>query len=58
MSDATRPGGERDPILRRAARLSMQLGEPGRAREYLARFRAVNPAWAKIELRDQIYQRH
>jgi uncharacterized Ntn-hydrolase superfamily protein len=55
MTEAVRLGGDWDRILRRAARLSMQLGEPERAREYVARFRAVNPAWAQIELRDEIY---
>jgi uncharacterized Ntn-hydrolase superfamily protein len=55
MKEAVKLGGEWDRILRRAARLSMQLGEPQRAREYLARFRAVNPAWAAIERRDEIY---
>jgi uncharacterized Ntn-hydrolase superfamily protein len=55
ITEAVRLGGEWDRILRRAARLSMQLGEPERAREYLARFRAVNPAWARIEQRDEIY---
>jgi uncharacterized Ntn-hydrolase superfamily protein len=55
ITEAVRLGGEWDRILRRAARLSMQLGEPERAREYLARFRAVNPSWAQIEQRDEIY---
>jgi uncharacterized Ntn-hydrolase superfamily protein len=55
ITEAVRLGGEWDRILRRAARLSMQLGEPERAREYLARFRAVNPAWGRIEQRDEIY---
>lgn len=55
MEEAVRLGGEWDRILRRAARLAIQLGEQERAREYLARFRAVNPAWAQIELQDEIY---
>ena len=55
MEEAVRLGGEWDRILRRAARLAIQLGEQERAREYLVRFRAANPAWAQIELRDEIY---
>jgi hypothetical protein len=40
------------------ARVAMQLGEPEQAREYLARFRAMNPAWAQIEARDEDNKRN
>ncbi|QNH19179.1 hypothetical protein HEP73_00065 [Xanthomonas sp. GW] len=45
-----------DRIWRRAARLSMQLGQPEDALSELGVFAAENPTWARIELQDPIYQ--
>jgi len=45
-----------DRIWRRAARLSMQIGQPEDALSELGVFAAENPTWARIELQDPIYQ--
>lgn len=45
-----------DRIWRRAARLSMKLGEPEAALGQLGVFAAENPTWARIELQDPIYR--
>lgn len=45
-----------DRIWRRAARLAMKMGDEEEALGYLGVFTAINPAWAKEELKDPIYQ--
>lgn len=45
-----------DRIWRRAARLAMKMGDEEEALGYLGVFVATNPAWAREELKDPIYQ--
>jgi uncharacterized Ntn-hydrolase superfamily protein len=54
-AEALRLGASWDRIWRRAARLDMQLERPERALEALARFFALNPRWARMELGDPLY---
>jgi uncharacterized Ntn-hydrolase superfamily protein len=55
MEAALALGGEWDRIVRRALRLAIQCREFGRARRLMARFRALNPAWAMAESEDPFY---
>lgn len=45
-----------DRIWRRAARMAMKMGDEEEALGYLGVFTAINPVWAKQELKDPIYQ--
>jgi len=55
LAEALRLGARWDRIWRRAARLEMRRRQPARAVDALATFFALNPAWARIELEDRIY---
>ena len=48
------PGWDR--VWRRAARLYMQLGDPGRAQAALAEMEKINPVWARMERTDPLYR--
>lgn len=56
LAEALHLSGQWDRIWRRAARLSMRLGQPAEALSELGVFAAENPTWARIELQDPIYQ--
>lgn len=56
LAEALHLSWQWDRIWRRAARLSMRLGQPEEALGQLGVFAAGNPTWAKIELQDPIYQ--
>jgi uncharacterized protein HemY len=56
ISEALRRSNQWDRIWRRAARLAMSMGDYDSALDYLGVFLSVNPAWARTELRDSIYQ--
>lgn len=56
LAEAPHLSGQWDRIWRRAARLSMKLGQAEEALGQLGVFTAANPAWARIELQDPIYQ--
>lgn len=55
LAEALHLSWQWDRIWRRAARLSMTLGQPEEALSQLGVFAAENPVWAKIELQDPIY---
>ncbi|WP_440222598.1 DUF1028 domain-containing protein [Dokdonella sp. MW10] len=44
-----------DRLWRRAARLSMGLGDSDAVLRSLARFHAINPGWAEVEMQDVVY---
>ena len=56
LAEALQLGSSWDRILRRAARLSMNLHEPERARCILERFTTLNRKWGEIELNDELYE--
>ncbi len=55
VAEALHLGPSWDRIWRRAARLSMRLGEKSRALDYLGVFVTLNPTWATTELEDDLY---
>ncbi|MFC6842152.1 DUF1028 domain-containing protein [Xanthomonas theicola] len=55
LSEALRLGVDWDCIWRRAARLQMALGHSNGARQALAAFAHLNPAWAQLERQDPLY---
>ncbi|ATQ43761.1 DUF1028 domain-containing protein [Caulobacter mirabilis] len=55
LVEALRLGPGWDRIQRRAARLYLGLGDHEAAVAALARFAAINPAWARIEVGDPLY---
>jgi uncharacterized Ntn-hydrolase superfamily protein len=55
LAEALHLSGQWDRIWPRR-RLSMKLGQPEEALGQLGVFAAANPAWARIELQDPIYQ--
>lgn len=56
LAEALHLSGQWDRIWRRAARLSMTLGQPEEALSQLGVFMTVNPTWARIEMQDPLYQ--
>ncbi|MBN8885362.1 MAG: DUF1028 domain-containing protein [Rudaea sp.] len=56
LSEALRRSYGWDRIWRRAARLAMTMGDGDRAMDCLGVFLSINPAWAKTELRDDLYR--
>ncbi len=56
LAEALQLGSSWDRILRRAARLSMNLREPDRAACFLEQFTKLNKAWGEIELEDELYE--
>lgn len=56
LAEALHLSGQWDRIWRRAARLSMRLGQPEEALSQLGAFMAENPTWARIEMQDPLYQ--
>ncbi len=56
LAEALHLSGQWDRIWRRAARLSMRLGQPEEALSQLGVFMAENPVWAKLEMQDPLYQ--
>ncbi|WP_241094015.1 DUF1028 domain-containing protein [Xanthomonas bonasiae] len=55
LDEAVRLGADWDRIWRRAARLQMALGDSNGARQALAAFAHLNPAWAQLERQDPLY---
>lgn len=56
LAEALHLSWQWDRIWRRAARLSMRLGQPEDALGQLGVFAAQNPAWARSELQDPVYR--
>lgn len=56
LAEALHLSGRWDRIWRRAARLSMRLGQPEEALSQLGVFMAENPTWARIEMQDPLYR--
>lgn len=56
LAEALHLSGQWDRIWRRAARLSMRLGQPEEALSQLGVFMAENPVWARLEMQDPLYR--
>ncbi|GHH57682.1 MAG: DUF1028 domain-containing protein [Gammaproteobacteria bacterium] len=56
LAEALHLSWQWDRIWRRAARLSMRLGQPEESLGQLGVFVAQNPAWARTELQDPVYR--
>lgn len=56
LAEALQLGSSWDRILRRAARLSMNLHEPELANGFLEQFTKLNKRWGEIELEDDLYE--
>ncbi len=54
LSEALRRSCGWDRIRRRAARLAIASGDADRAMDCLGVFASINPAWARIEMQDEI----
>ena len=55
ISEALRRSCGWDRIWRRAARLAMTMGDTNGALDYLGVFFSINPVWARIEIKDDVY---
>ncbi|MDE1145663.1 MAG: DUF1028 domain-containing protein [Azospirillaceae bacterium] len=56
LAEATRLAHGWDRVWRRAARVSLALGDKAGVRDYLARMAVANPVWARQEAADPIYR--
>lgn len=56
LAEATRLGAGWDRVWRRAARLSISMGEANQAMRALGALYNINPRWAKLEAEDPIYE--